>query len=126
MKTCETCLFWRRMGHCPTPRRIVYDNRVETVAPGDEGQCRALPPAADNRWPLTMAGDWCGCHTAIEAEQNAAPIAANNLESATGGTPRPGGEPAAQSPAQAAPLPTPSPSLLARLTRRHNSNPTPQ
>jgi len=62
MKTCHSCIYWLKLGQSHAPRRVVYDNRVVTIAPGDEGQCRAQPPATDNRWPLTMGGDWCGCH----------------------------------------------------------------
>lgn len=67
MKTCATCIYWLKLGNSLAPRRIVYDNRVLSIPPGDEGQCRATPPIADNRWPLTMAGDWCGCHGAQPA-----------------------------------------------------------
>lgn len=62
MKTCTTCIYWQRVGTANTPRRIVHDHRVQIVPPGEEGTCRACPPFADNRWPLTMAGDWCGQH----------------------------------------------------------------
>ena len=60
MTNCQSCLFWFKLGAANAPRRIVYDSRVMMIAAGDEGQCRAHPPCADNRWPLTMQGDWCG------------------------------------------------------------------
>ena len=63
-KTCENCIFWHKIGRTAAQKRLVYDSRVVMVEAGDEGVCRSGPPQADNRWPLTMAGDWCGqCRT---------------------------------------------------------------
>lgn len=64
MKTCESCIFWRHIGHAPQSRRIVRDTGVTVIPPGSEGECRAQPPVADHQWAMTSAGAWCGAHTA--------------------------------------------------------------
>jgi hypothetical protein len=67
MNTCASCRHWLKLGTCATPRRIIYDSMHVTIPAGEEGQCRALPPPQDLRWPLTMGSDGCGCHTLTEA-----------------------------------------------------------
>jgi hypothetical protein len=124
MRTCENCIFWRELGSCATSRRIVYDNRHVEIPPGKEGQCRAAPPVDDNRWPLSMAGDWCGCYQPKNLTEATTPRA-----SAAGETPAPAEPDSAQAPADAgegAPPVKPAaasaaggpPSLLQRLTGR--------
>lgn len=90
MKTCATCIYWQRLGTTITPRRIVHDHRVQIVPPGEEGTCRAGPPIADNRWPLTMAGDWCGQQNSFSettaSAAGAGQPAVPNKDSAPGAT----------------------------------------
>jgi len=62
MKTCATCLCWRKTGTTHAPRRLVHDSGVIMIPAGEEGQCRFMAPPVDFRWPLTMAGDWCRQH----------------------------------------------------------------
>jgi len=69
MKTCATCICFRRTGASPMLRRITYDTGVKIVPAGEEGECRQAGPRADFRWPLTSAGDWCACHRAGRGER---------------------------------------------------------
>lgn len=66
IKTCATCICWRKTGHGHAPRHIFLDSGPMEVPAGPEGQCRAGAPIADFRWPLTSAGDWCRKHLSIE------------------------------------------------------------
>jgi len=133
MRTCSTCIYWLKLGSCATQRSIMYDNRAVSIPPGDEGQCRAMPPAEDNRWPMTMAGHWCGCwqgkNTLTEDSAPGATAAGETRElpepdsaepkgdaPAEGGKASPPVKPAAGSPAGG------PPSLLQRLTGRGHRN----
>lgn len=62
MKTCATCICWRKIGTSPVARRIMYDTGAVVIPPGDEGECRRSGPVADFKWPLTSAGSWCFEH----------------------------------------------------------------
>jgi hypothetical protein len=137
MNTCSTCRHWAMFGKCATVRYIVYDNRHLMIPPGEEGHCRAMPPLADNRWPLTMGTDACGCWKPQNPEaQDAAPVAETlaeaGTEGATGGETREAIEPdsagnsapaevaesTAETKAVEAFAPDRPPSLLQRITGR--------
>jgi hypothetical protein len=68
MKTCETCLCWRKIGSTPAHRHVMLDTGPLIIPPGDEGLCRFGPPREDFRWPLTKASDGCAQHRADKAE----------------------------------------------------------
>lgn len=89
MKTCATCIFWRKLGDCDTVRHVHYSTRYVEVPAGPEGQCRALPPAQDNRWPSTTGGDWCGFHAERPENLTEATTPAPTNGTAAGGTREP-------------------------------------
>ena len=55
MKTCAHCRHWHT-----APAGTAWRN-----ADGNIGQCRAIPPAQDFRWPRTKSTDTCSAWSAV-------------------------------------------------------------
>ena len=61
---CETCRHWQ-----PLPGGIPkYDVGKATMVVVVAGECRALPPVADMKWPKSRATDHCGSHAKAGSE----------------------------------------------------------